>query len=77
VGNHAKTLINIDGYVSKEEHDMLLEKYKHLEFQLTELRRLIFGSKSERFIPLQPNQLGLFTEQTVEENITKTLDVQD
>ncbi|WP_430408574.1 hypothetical protein [Kordia sp.] len=48
-------------YVSKKEYDDLLEKYRELERQLTELKRLIFGSKSERFVSTAlPGQLGLF-----------------
>ena len=35
---------------------------------MAELKRLIFGSKSERFIPSESNQLGLFAEPAVEED---------
>ncbi len=49
--------------VSKKEY----ENYKKLEVtvaelsqQLADLKRMIFGSKSERFIPNQDGQLGLF-----------------
>jgi hypothetical protein len=48
--------------VSKSEYEQLLADNKHLALQLAELKRLIFGSKSERFIPSESNQLGLFAE---------------
>ncbi|WP_430409482.1 IS66 family transposase [Kordia sp.] len=57
-----ETLINLDDYVPKRKYDELLGKVTHLEHQLLELKRLIFGTKSERFIPSESNQLGLFTE---------------
>lgn len=44
--------------ISKKEYDELLS----LSDQLAELKRIIFGSKSERFVPLVDNQLGLFGE---------------
>ena len=48
--------------ISKSEYEQLLADNKHLALQLAELKRLIFGSKSERFIPSESNQLGLFAE---------------
>lgn len=58
--------------ISKSEYERLLSDNKQLAFQLAELKRLIFGSKSERFIALDATQLGLFTEQAVEENTTES-----
>ena len=52
----------------QEDYKELQLKHEHLAFQLAELKRLIFGSKSERFIALDTNQLGLFTEQATEQN---------
>jgi len=53
--------------VSKEVHDELLAQFDQsqqeiafLEHQLAELKRLIFGSRSERFIPTSPAQMSLF-----------------
>lgn len=56
--------------VSKSEYERLLADNKHLALQLAELKRLIFGSKSERFIPSETSQLGLFTEPAIEEATT-------
>ncbi len=36
------------------------DKIEQLSFQLKELQRMLFGSKSERFLFTAPNQLGLF-----------------
>lgn len=42
-------------------YDKLLSDNQYLKDQLAELKRLIFGSKSEKFISLDSSQLGLFT----------------
>lgn len=47
--------------VSKAEYDKLLQEYQTLKTQLTELQRMIFGSKSERFVPVTDGQIDLFT----------------
>ena len=45
------------------ENKQLKELNNSLQFQLNELKKLIFGSKSERFISTDiPNQLNLFSE---------------
>lgn len=36
-------------------------EYEDLKFQLSELKRLIFGSKSERFVAAADNQLNIFS----------------
>ena len=53
--------------VPRKEHEKLLaqldqsqQEIAHLELQLAELKRLIFGSKSERFVATNPEQLALF-----------------
>lgn len=47
--------------VSKQEYEKLLSENQYLKQQLEELKRLIFGSKSERFISeINNNQLSLF-----------------
>ena len=56
--------------ISKSEYERLLADNKHLALQLAELKRLIFGSKSERFIPSESNQLGLFAEPAIEQDTT-------
>lgn len=46
-----------------QNHRNLQSDYQYLQQQLSELKRMIFGSKSERFIPLDSGQLVLFTTQ--------------
>lgn len=50
------------GAVSREEYDKLLSDYQYVCFQLAELKRMLFGSKSERFHSMKedPLQLDLF-----------------
>ncbi|WP_226294194.1 IS66 family transposase [Aquimarina algicola] len=43
-------------------HQKLTLDYQYLQQQLSELKRLIFGSKSERFVATEDGQLELFTE---------------
>ena len=47
-------------FVSKEKYEKLLSDYEYLKHQLNDLKRMIFGSKSERFIPDDKSQLHLF-----------------
>jgi transposase len=47
--------------VSKAEYDKLLQEYQSLKTQFSELQRMIFGSRSERFIPVSDGQVDLFT----------------
>jgi len=47
--------------VPKAEYDQLLLEYQTLKAQLSELQRMIFGSKSERFVPVTDGQIDLFT----------------
>ena len=47
--------------ISKAKYDDLEAKYHALQHQLDQLRRLIFASKSERFVPASaPEQMELF-----------------
>jgi hypothetical protein len=47
----------------KTAHADLESKYAHLQFEYNELRRLVFRSKSERFVSsAAPQQLDLLTE---------------
>ena len=46
--------------LSKDQYEKLLSENEYLKQQLKELKRLIFGSKSERFIPADESQLNLF-----------------
>lgn len=47
--------------VSRAEYDQLLQENLTLKTQLSELQRMIFGSRSERFIPASDGQIDLFT----------------
>lgn len=46
--------------IPKSEYETLQVTILELQQQLTELKRMIFGAKSERFIPTSNDQLGLF-----------------
>jgi transposase len=56
-------------FVSKELYDSSLLEIELLKQQLAELRRLIFGSKSERFVAHPDGQLGLFADMKEEAKI--------
>lgn len=58
----------MQGYVPQAEYDALKAHCEKLEFQLEEFKRLIFGAKSERFVPEEAStQLSLFVASPVEE----------
>ena len=66
----------------QESYDFLVSKHQKLEFdyqylqqQLSELKRMIYGSKSERFVCLDNGQLDLFIEQSKEAVETNTIEV--
>ena len=44
----------------KSEHDRIKSENAWLKYQLAELKRMIFGSKSERYVPQDTNQPTLF-----------------
>ncbi len=49
--------------ISKKEYEEYLQmksEIADLKFRLSELNRLIFGAKSERFIPVDPQQINIF-----------------
>jgi len=57
------------GFVPKEKYDRLLSEHEYLKQQLAELKRMIFGSKSERFISSATSdvmQLSLFETEKVD-----------
>ena len=60
------TKIQVKGseFISKSDYDKLLSDYQDIKHQLKELKRLIFGRKSERHIAQQEDgQLSLFEQQ--------------
>jgi transposase len=52
--------------ITKAEYDGLKSEVTYLKFQLAELKRLIFGAKSERFVSPDANQPTLFEVPTAE-----------
>ncbi len=69
--------------ISREEYQSMKQQIALLTHQLSELRRMIFGAKSERFIATDTSQMTLFdlpgqqTESPEEEQITYTRNKQD
>jgi len=54
--------------ISKAEYQELVSvksDYEYLKHQLSELKRMIYGSKRERFIPQDENQISLFGDNAV------------
>lgn len=61
--------------LSKEQYEKLLSENEYLKQQLEELKRLIFGSKSERFAPSDDSQLSLFDIEQQEEQEKQTEEI--
>lgn len=73
MGNNTENTIAEQVVLSKEQYEKLfgqnerlLSENEYLKQQLKELKRLIFGSKSERFVPTDDSQLSLFNAQQEE-----------
>lgn len=65
-----KETIEID---YKLQYENALNEIQFLKHQLSELKRMIFGSKHERFVPsLSADQLNLFGNETIVATIAKT-----
>ena len=62
-------------YVTKEQYDKLLFEYEYLKRQLAELKRMIFGSKSERFVATNDSQLSLFDQEAQKTPETEKIEV--
>ncbi len=58
--------------ISKQEYDEMKSVISELKFRLSELNRLIFGAKSERFIATDPEQISLFDIPTEEKTEKQT-----
>jgi transposase len=56
--------------ISKQEYNEMKSELAELKFRLSELNRLIFGAKSERFVAVDPQQCNLF-EIPAEEKVEK------
>lgn len=65
--------IEIEKYRKLEqEFTVLQSNFKQMQFQLEQLKRMVFGAKSERFISGQsPEQLNLFGEELAQAPIPK------
>lgn len=63
--------------IPKEEYGKLLAEHEYLKNQLSELKRLIFGQKTEKFIPQDSSvkQLSLFDSNKEEESKIETTQV--
>lgn len=57
-----KGYIEIEKYAALEaQNKVLREQLESFKFQLEQLKRMVFGAKSERYIPDKPDeQLSLF-----------------
>ena len=71
-----------DHFVTREQYKKLLDQNEKLlsenEFltqQLADLRRMIFGAKSERFIPTDTSQTALFSEPAREQDEAETVEI--
>ncbi|WP_449566875.1 IS66 family transposase, partial [Membranihabitans marinus] len=60
----------------REENTLLKQKYELVKQELAQLRRLIYGSKSERFKEESPDQLSLFAS-AVKEDPAPNIEAED
>jgi len=61
------------GYIEIEKYEELQGKFDLLKFQMEQLQRMLFGTKSERYIPdTSPEQLSLFGQSATEQEPAKT-----
>lgn len=60
----------------EEKHNHLKDEYERLDSQLSELKRLRFGKKSERFINSDELQEPLFSDMVSENNTQNEDDVE-
>lgn len=66
----------MQGYVTQAEYDELKAKYESQKFRLEQLERMLFGAKSERFMPEQlAGQLSLFGSPLAEQEGQTTKEV--
>ncbi len=73
--NTTENTVSEQGFISKEQYEKLLSENQYLKQQLDELKRLIFGSKSERFVPSGDLQLNLFNQPQEEQQIGTTEEI--
>ncbi len=60
MGNTGQNHIIQEQFVSRMQYEKLLSENQYLKQQLSELKRMIFGSKSERFVASDDSKLSLF-----------------
>lgn len=61
--------------ISREAYEKLLSEHENIKMQLAELKRMIFGRKSEKMSVISPGQLSLFDIDFKEEQGSKTKEV--
>jgi len=67
----------LENQLLKEELEQSQSKISHLQFQLDELKRLIFGAKSERYISnIHPSQLSLLDVDAEQTQVVPTTTVE-
>ena len=57
---HENRLLKEQNISQKNQISNLLDQISYFKHQIEELKRLIFGQKRERFVPVLDNQLSLF-----------------
>lgn len=77
MGSATKNIIEQEVTLSKKEYDKLLWENNNLKQQLADLKRMIFGSKSERFVSIaDSSQLSMFNnEEQASEPAVETEDI--
>jgi len=78
VGIATKNIEEPEVILLKKDYDKLLWENENLKQQLADLKRMIFGSKSERFVSAEGKdalQLGLFEEEPTPEPALETEDI--
>ena len=72
-----ETVAHIAPYQAlKAENEDLRHRVVELKYELSQLKGLLFGAKSERFVPVStPGQLPLFDQALPSEPVTETVPI--
>jgi len=70
-----QNIIKSDEFVSFQEYDILKQKYQLLKYEMDQLKRMIYGKKSERFVGCDDNQLNLFNSEDSDKPEETTEDI--